>query len=97
MGNAKEILKGHIDLAERAMTEFALDNMRGAKALDNLREALSKKVLIDKEQEELYMPAVYNALATINSVPNTKIRSRQLIEAIKEAKAEMQAICDFLE
>ena len=97
MGNAKEVLKGHIALAESAMTEFALDNMRGAKALDNLRAALSKKVLIDKEKKELYMPAVYNALATINSVPNTKIRSRQLIEAIKEAKAEMQAICDFLE
>lgn len=96
MTQAYNSLEKCIELAQRTMTEFSVSNERGAVALEMLRAELSAKKSFGEDAMQYYSPAVYNALATINSVPNTKVRSTQLIEALKEAVCEMREIANFI-
>ena len=51
---------------------------------------------ISENEAELYTPAVYNALAVINSAPQQKQKNRQLLEAITDAKEELKIISEML-
>lgn len=96
MKNAKQLLNEYALLAEEILVLFSVDEKKAAKKLEELKKLLGEKQTIEKEAEEIFLPCVYNALATINSALDEKTRNAQLIACITEAKEEMRAISDIL-
>jgi len=95
MQNAKELLKNHIELIEKTIVTFAVNEKEAIELLEKVKEKLSEKVSVEKNEAELYEPAVYNALAVVNSAPQQKMKNRQLMEALTDAKEELKLISEM--
>ncbi len=96
MENAKELLLSYIEQTEKIIIEFNYNEDNAVLLLKSLKNNLEKKVIVEKEQKELYEVCVYNALATINTSFEQEKNNRQLLMALTEAKEEMKAIVELL-
>lgn len=96
MKKEKELLGLYVTQLEKIIIEFNINEDNALKLLGELKEALSKKEPVSYEGRELYEACVYNALATINTVPQQERKSGQLICALVEAKEEIKAIIEFI-
>lgn len=96
MTDAKEILSSYAEDIERILVEFSISEENALRLMEELKERLSEKCTVEKDCQELYDACVYNALATINTVPGQKKKSGQLLSALVEAKDEIRAIIDFM-
>ena len=96
MQSARDLLNNHIELLEKTLVTFSIDEKEAISLLETAKKKLSEKNEISENEAELYTPAVYNALAVINSAPQQKQKNRQLIEAITDAKEELKIISEML-
>ena len=96
MQNAKDLFKNHIELLEKTLVAFSVDEKEAISLLETAKNKLSEKIELSETDAEFYNPAVYNALAVINSAPQQKQKNRQLIEAITDAKEELKIISELL-
>lgn len=96
MQGAGELLKNHIELIEKTLIAFSVDEKEALNLLETVKNNLSEKKKLTKNDAELYEPAVFNALAVINSAPQQKQKNRQLIEALTDAKEELKIISELL-
>ena len=96
MQSARDLLNNHIELLKKTLVTFSIDEKEAISLLETAKKKLSEKNEISENEAELYTPAVYNALAVINSAPQQKQKNRQLIEAITDAKEELKIISEML-
>lgn len=92
MAETKKLLCEYIELIERVLAESEKSEDAAITLLGELKVAMGEKRGI---KDELFEACVYNALATINTVPNQRKMSTQLTEALCEAKEEMKAIAEM--
>ena len=95
MENAKTLLLSFAEKIEKILVEFSINEENALSMMKDIKEELGKKYRMG-EDKELFEACVYNALATINTVPNQKKKSSQLISALVEAKDEIRAIAEFM-
>ena len=95
MENAKTLLSAFAERIERILVEFSINEENALALMNELKSELEKKYQVG-EDSELFEACVYNALATINTVPNQNKKSGQLISALVEAKDEIRAISEFI-
>ena len=96
MENAKEILAGFVEQAEKIIIEFNVNEKKAAESLSKFKRDLEKGACVSLEEKELFDACVYNALATVNTVLVQEKKSQQLLMALTEAKEEIKAIMEFL-
>ena len=96
MKTSKDLIKEHIARLEAVMKLFRGNNSDAISALDEAKKALSDKELPADDGRELYEPAVYNALASINSSPVTSKINNVLYHAVSDALEELKIILEML-
>ena len=89
----KEELKKYISQIEEILVKFNIDEAEASSMLSAFLEKLKNGKTDD---ESAFGVCIYNVLATINSVPCQTKKSAQLINALMEAKEEMNVICEIL-
>lgn len=94
--NTSKRLSMHIENLERVLIAFAAKNNDAISLLNEAKSALSEKAVPQDSAYEFYEPAVYNALAVINSAPNQEKINTQLAEAVLDAKEELRAILEVV-
>lgn len=92
MQSAASVLREHIENIEKIIIEYSINEKEARAMLESTREELKKAHPFSEEENEYYKPAVYNALATIDTVYVKEKKSRQLMEALVEAKEELLVI-----
>lgn len=92
MQSAASVLREHIENIEKVIIEYSVNEKEARATLERVLEELKKTHPFSETENELYKPAVYNAIATINTVYIKEKKSRQLMEALLEAKDELAAI-----
>lgn len=92
MQSAASVLREHIENIEKIIIEYSINEKEARAMLEGVREELKKAHPFSEEENEYYKPAVYNALATIDTVYVKEKKSRQLMEALVEAKEELLVI-----
>ena len=95
MDNAKTLLCEFAEKIEKILIEFSVDEKNALSLMNDIKLELGKKYQVG-EQSELFEACVYNALATINTVPEQNKKSGQLICALVEAKEEIRAIAEYM-
>lgn len=95
MENAKTLLLSFAEKIEIILVEFSVNEENAISLMNELKKEFEKKYQVG-EDSELFTACVYNALATINTVPNQNKKSEQLISALVEAKDEIKAIAEYL-
>ncbi len=95
MENAKTLLCSFAEKIEEILVEFSVDEENALSLMENLKKELEKKHH-DGAQDELFSACVYNALATINTVPTQNKKNGQLISALVEAKEEIKTIAEYI-
>lgn len=88
------LLLSFAEKIEKILIEFSISEENALLMMNNLKEELEKSYHTDND--ELLGACVYNALATINTVPGQKKKSGQLISALVEAKDEIKAIAEIM-
>lgn len=96
MADAKELLKNFSEQIEKILIEFSIDEENALKLMESLKLQLSEKYSVDNNDKELFGICVYNALATINTVPGQKKKTGQLLSALTEAKEEIRTIIEYM-
>lgn len=96
MTGAKELLQSFVEQIQKIIIEFNYNEKNGAVLLTELKKAMGEKYGVQETEAELFETCVYNALATINTVPTQTIKSEQLFAALEEAKNEMEAIGELM-
>ncbi len=96
MKKSVELLKKHIESIEKIILQFSLDEKSAVSQLHELKEALCEVCSLSEEERELYEPAVYNALATINTAPISDKKNAQLLDALIDAKEELIIISEMI-
>lgn len=96
MQTAREILNSLTELIEKTIITFSIDEKEALFLLDEVKKQLSEKKSLREEENQFYAPAVYNALAVINSAPQQKMKNRQLLEALTDAKEELKIISEMV-
>ena len=92
MQSAASVLREHIENIEKIIIEYSINEKEARAMLEGVREELKKAHPFSEEENEYYKPAVYNALATIDTVYVKEKKSKQLMEALVEAKEELLVI-----
>ena len=95
MENTKTLLCSFAEKIEKILVEFSVNEESALSLMKELKQVLEKNYQVGEERE-LFDACVYNALATINTVPNQNKKSGQLISALVEAKDEIKAIAEFM-
>ena len=95
MENAKTVLLSFAEKIEKILIEFSVNEENALSLMKEIKAELEKQYPFG-EEKELFDACVYNALATINTVPNQNKKSRQLISALVEAKDEIKTIAEFM-
>lgn len=90
----KDTLKKHIDRLALILLHFHSDPEFAAGELDEEKTALEAD---SASKDELVAAALYNALATIRTSPEQEKPAGQLIEAIADARSELEAILEYVE
>ena len=96
MADAKTLLCGFAEQIEKILIEFSINEENALKLMGELKGELSKKHSVNNDDKELFEACIYNALATVNTVPGQKKKSTQLLMALTEAKDEIKAIAEIL-
>ncbi len=96
MTDAKLLLISFVEQIEKILIKFSIDEENALKLMGALKSELSQKYSVDDNDKELFEVCVYNALATINTVPGQKKKTGQLLAALTEAKEEIRAIIEFM-
>lgn len=96
MSDAKELLKNFSEQIEKILIEFSIDEENALKLMESLKSQLSEKYSVDNNDKEIFDICLYNALATINTVPGQKKKTGQLLSALTEAKEEIRAIIEYM-
>ncbi len=86
--------KKHISALGEVLLTFRVDEARAVRALDEAKEALEADT---KHPDELFSAAAYNALATIRTSPEQEKANAQLLDAIADAVAELEAVAEMAE
>ena len=89
----KEELRKYISQLEEILIKFNIDENEAASMLSDFLGKLKNE---KTDNESAFGVCIYNVLATINSVPCQAKKSAQLINALMEAKEEMNVICEIL-
>ena len=92
----KDLLASHIEALERVLISFAAKSDDAISLLSNAKTALASKDVPRDSGYDFYEPAVYNALAVINSAPEQGKINSQLAEAVLDAKEELRAILEII-
>ncbi len=95
MENAKTLLLSFAEKIEKILVDFSVNEENAISLMNELKKDLEKKYQVG-EDDEFFSACVYNALATINTVPNQNKKNGQLISALVEAKDEIKAIAEYL-
>ena len=95
MENAKSLLLSFSEKIEKILIEFSINEENALSLMKDFKAELEVKHQVG-EDKELFDACVYNALATINTVPVQNKKSGQLISALVEAKDEINAIADYM-
>lgn len=95
MTNAKLLLISFAEKLEKILIEFNVNEENALSLMKELKKELEIKHQVE-DNGELFDACVYNALATINTVPGQNKKSGQLIAALVEAKDEIKAIAEFM-
>ena len=95
MENAKELLCSFAEKIERILVEFSISEENALYLMSDLKAELGRKYSVQGDSE-LFDACIYNALATINTVPGQKKKTGQLLAALTEAKDEIRAIIEYL-
>ena len=96
MSDAKELLKNFSEQIEKILIEFSIDEENALKLMESLKSQLSEKYSVNNNDKEIFDICLYNALATINTVPGQKKKTGQLLSALTEAKEEIRAIIEYM-
>ena len=96
MKKSVELLKKHIESIEKIILQFSVDEKSAASMLSKLKSKLCEGCVLPEEERELYEPAVYNALATINTVLIADKKHAQLLQALMDAKEELLIISEAI-
>lgn len=96
MKKSVELLKNHIESIERTILQFSIDEKIAVSQLSELKKELGEAYPLPEEEREMYEPAVYNALATINTAPCTDRKNAQLLQALVDAKEELLIISEAI-
>ena len=96
MSDAKELLKNFSEQIEKILIEFSIDEENARKLMESLKSQLSEKYSVNNNDKEIFDICLYNALATINTVPGQKKKTGQLLSALTEAKEEIRAIIEYM-
>ena len=96
MKKSVELMKKHIEDIERIILQFSVDEKNAVLKLFELKKELAKACSLPDEEKDMYAPAVYNALATINTAPIADKKNSQLLEALMEAKEELLIISEMI-
>ena len=94
--NTAEALSIHIENLERVLIAFASKSDNAIPLLEDAKKALAETKTQRDSGYDFYEPAVYNALAVINSAPNQAQINAQLESAVIDAKEELGAILDYI-
>ncbi len=94
--DAKIKLNVFAEEIEKILIEFSINEDSAFKMYSSLKEDLGKKYPIEKENTELFEACIYNALATLNTVPVQQRKTAQLLMALTEAKEEIKAIAEYM-
>ncbi len=95
MENAKMLLLSFAEEIEKILVEFSVNEENAISLMNDLKVKLEGDYQVG-EDSEFFSACIYNALATINTVPNQNKKSNQLISALVEAKDEIKAIAEYL-
>lgn len=89
-------MKKHIESIEKIILQFSIDEKIAVLKLSELKKELAEVHTLPEEEKEMYEPAVYNALATINTAPISNEKNAQLIQALEDAKEELVTISEYI-
>lgn len=96
MEDAKNLLSSYAEEIEKILVEFSISEKSALEKMQEFKKKLSEKYAVEKDCQELFDACVYNALATINTVPGQNKKTGQLLSALTEAKDEIRAIIEFM-
>ncbi len=93
----KDLLEKHIDMLNNILISFELNSPAAIRMLEDEKKALSLRYDIeDPEGYDFYVPACYNALATIRSAIEQEKINPQLASYVKDARDELIAILEYM-
>ncbi len=87
------IFKKHIETLGEILLTFKVDAERASAMLDDEKNLLDAESRLD---DEFIAPALYNALATIRTSPEQEQANLQLLDAIADARAELEIIMETM-
>ena len=96
MKKSVELLKKHIENIEKIILQFSVDEKIAVSMLAELKMQLGEVPPLNVDEKEMYKPAVYNALATINTAPISNKKNAQLLDALVDAKEELIVISEMI-
>ena len=96
MKKSVELLKKHIENIEKIILQFSVDEKIAVSMLAELKMQLGEVPPLNDDEKEMYEPAVYNALATINTAPISNKKNAQLLDALVDAKEELIVISEMI-
>lgn len=91
------LLEKHIDELGKILIAFEINSPAAIRMLEDEKRALALRYeLDDPTGSDMYIPACYNALATIRSAIEQDKPNSQLVSYIKDAREELCAILEYM-
>lgn len=91
------LIEKHIDELGKVLIAFEMNSPAAIRMLEDEKRALTLKYDLDDPQgADMYIPACYNALATIRSAIEQEKVNPQLLSYIKDAREELIAISEYM-
>lgn len=91
------LLEKHIDELGKILIAFEMGSPAAIRMLEDEKKALTLRYdLDDSEGFDYYVPACYNALATIRSAIEQERVNPQLVSYVKDARDELVAIAEYM-
>lgn len=91
------LLEKHIDELGKILIAFEINSPAAIRMLEDEKRALALRYeLEDPAGADFYIPACYNALATIRSAIEQEKINPQLTSYVKDARDELCAIVEYM-
>lgn len=91
------LIEKHIEELGKILIAFEMNSPAAIRMLEDEKKALSLRYDIDDpEGLDFYVPACYNALATIRSAIEQEKINPQLVSYVKDAREELKAIAEYM-
>lgn len=92
-----DLLEKHVDELNKILIAFEINSPAAIRMLEDEKRALSLKYdLEDNIGADFYIPACYNALATIRSAVEQEKINVQLASFVKDARDELVSILEYM-